>query len=136
MLVCVADTVRRRYVRRPDRSVAAVQLKLDTNGLIYRKWGHQQRAKRGDWLVDNDGDVYTVAAAVFARTYKKTGVGAYVKKTPVWASRAERDGSVKTKEGATKYKAGDYLVSTNEDGTDAYAIGAEKVRELYDIAEE
>ena len=57
----------RRYVRRPDRPVAAVRLALETDGLIYRKWGGEQRAKAGDWIVDNEGDVYTVDADVFAR---------------------------------------------------------------------
>ena len=122
---------RRRYVRRPDRPVAAVRLALDTTGLVYRKWGGRQRAKKGDWIVDNDGDVYTVDAATFARTYRRTGVGAYVKKTPVWALRAAKGGRVKTKEGSTRYRAGDYLVSNNRDGTDAYAISAKKFKDLY-----
>ena len=64
-------TSRQRYVRRPDRPVAAVRLALDTDGLVYRKWGGEQRAKAGDWIVDNDGDVYTVDADVFARTYRQ-----------------------------------------------------------------
>ena len=42
----------------------------------------------------------------------------------------------KTKEGETAYQAGDYLVSNNQDGTDAYAISAEKFQALYDIADE
>ena len=45
---------------------------------------------------------------------------------------ADKPGKVKTNEGETAYEAGDYLVSNNEDGTDAYAIGAEKFRELYE----
>jgi hypothetical protein len=127
----MAKSSRRRYVRRPDRPVAAVRLALDTKGLVYRKWGHRQRAKRGDWIVDNDGDVYTVAARVFRRTYRRTAVGAYVKKTPVWAERTMRGGSVKTKEGRTQYKAGYYLVSNNRDGSDAYAMTARQFRSLY-----
>jgi hypothetical protein len=121
----------RRYVRRPDRPVAAVRLALETDGLVYRKWGGEQRAKPGDWIVDNDGDVYTVDADVFARTYRSTGTGAYVKTTPIWAERAQNAGSVKTKEGATHYDAGDYLVSNNSDGTDQYAIEAAKFETMY-----
>jgi hypothetical protein len=132
----MADTTRRRYVRRPDRPVAAVRLPLDTDGLVYRRWGGEQRAKSGDWIVDNDGDVYTVDADVFARSYRQTGPGAYVKTTPVWAEQAERAGSVKTKEGATDYEAGDYLVSNNSDGSDQYAIGAAKFDALYTLDEE
>lgn len=127
----MADAPRRRYVRRPDRPVAAVCLALETDGLVYRKWGGEQRAKAGDWIVDNDGEVYTVDAAVFARTYRKTAVGAYVKTTPVWAERVSHAGSVQTKEGATQYEAGDYLVSNNSDGSDEYAMKAEKFQDLY-----
>lgn len=125
------DSARRKYVRRPDRPVAAVRLALETDGLVYRKWGGEQRAKAGDWIVDNDGDVYTVDADAFGRTYKQVGPGAYVKTAPVWAERAERAGSVKTKEGVTHYEAGDYVVSNNRDGSDAYAIAAAKFDALY-----
>ncbi|MEO7134574.1 MAG: hypothetical protein ABI024_10180 [Vicinamibacterales bacterium] len=127
----MAPAPRTRYVRRPDRPVAAVRLALDTTGLVYRKWGGRQRAKKGDWIVDNDGDVYTVDAAVFRRTYRKTAIGAYVKTTPVWALRAPVAGSVKTKEGSTRYKAGDYLVSNNRDGSDAYAMNPKKFKNSY-----
>src|SRR5262245_28828434 len=109
---------RHRYIRRPDRPVTAVRLALDTDGLSYRKWGGQQRAKPGDWIVDNAGDVYTVDADVFARTYRQTGPGTYVKITSVWAERAQAAGTVKTKEGSTQYQPGDYLVSNDRDGAD------------------
>ena len=129
-------TSRQRYVRRPDRPIAAVRLALETDGLVYRKWGAEQRAKAGDWIVDNDGDVYPVAADVFARTYRQKGTGAYVKTTPVWAGRASQAGSVETKEGATHYDAGDYLVSNNSDGSDEYAITAAKFESLYQLDEQ
>src|SRR5262245_24382926 len=133
----VAST-RRRYTRRPDRPVAAVQLALDTEGLVYHKWGGEQRARKGDWLVDNDGDVYTVAADVFPRTYRKVdgSPGAYVKTTPVWAEKAAKAGAVKTKEGATHYDAGDYIVSNSPDGSDEYAISAAKFESLYEPADD
>jgi hypothetical protein len=129
----VPDATRRRYLRRPDRPVAAVRLLLDTDGLTYRKWGGEQRAKRGDWIVDNDGDVYSVDAESFARTYREIARGAYVKTTPVWAERAQSAGSVATKEGVTHYKAGDYVVSNNSDGSDAYSIDGEKFEALYTL---
>jgi hypothetical protein len=135
MLQIMADIRRRRYVRRPDRPVAAVRLALETDGLVYRKWGGEQRAKPGDWIVDNDGDVYTVDADVFVRTYRKTATGAYVKTTPVWAEPATHGGSVKTKEGSTHYEPGDYLVSNNSDGSDEYAIKADTFESLYILDE-
>jgi hypothetical protein len=134
MLDAMPDAPRRRYLRRPDRPVTAVQLALDTDGFVYRKWGAEQRAKPGDWIVDNDGDVYTVDSDVFMRTYQKTAAGAYVKTTPVWAERVSHAGSVKTKEGSTQYQPGDYLVSNNPDGSDEYAMTAEKFESLYTAA--
>jgi hypothetical protein len=123
---------RQRFRRRPEQAVAAVQLNLETEGLRYRKWGHDQFAKPGDWLVDNGGDFYTVDAESFAATYRAVGRGAYIKTAPVWAEQAGAAGSVKTKEGATAYAAGDWLVSNQPDGSDAYAISAEKFLQLYE----
>ena len=123
---------RRRYRRRADQAVAAVQIKLETTGLHYHKWGNDQFAKPGDWLVDNGGDVYTIDAETFARTYRRVGCGAYVKSTPVWAEPAAAAGSVATQEGRTAYAAGDWLVSNREDGGDAYAISAGKFARLYE----
>ena len=132
----MAHPRRSLYVRRPDRPVAAVRLLLDTDGLVYRKWGGEQRAKPGDWIVDNDGDVYTVDADVFARTYRQTAIGAYVKTTPVWAQRAATAGNVKTKEGATQYQPGDYIVSNSSDGSDEYAMTSEQFEALYTADED
>jgi hypothetical protein len=103
---------------------------------VYRKWGAEQRARKDDWLVDNDGDVYTVAADVFSRTYRKVGAspGAYVKTTPVWAEKADKAGVVKTKEGETHYNPGDYIVSNSRDGSDDYSVSAAKFESLYDLA--
>jgi hypothetical protein len=125
-------TERRRYRRKPDQAVAAVQLKLDTDGFTYRKWGAEQRCKRDDWIVDNDGDVYSVDAQSFAATYRPTGHGTYIKTTPVWAEQAIAAGSVHTREGRTHYQPGDYLVSNNEDGSDPYAISGQKFEAMYE----
>jgi len=129
--------VRQRYRRKPDQAVTAVRLALEFDGFIYRKWGDTQRAEAGDWLVDNGGDVYTVTAATFERTYREVSPGRWVKTTPVWAERAVHSGSVGTIEGRTHYDAGDWLVSNQEDGGDAYAIGADKFEQMYepDLAE-
>ncbi|MBM3524278.1 MAG: hypothetical protein FJX57_15090 [Alphaproteobacteria bacterium] len=123
---------RRRFRRRPDQAVTAVQINLEMESLRYRKWGHDQLARPGDWLVDNGGDVYTVDRDTFARTYRSVGPGAYVKSTPIWAERAASAGSVATNEGRTAYQAGDWLVSNNEDGSDAYAISAVKFEAMYE----
>ncbi|MBL8340969.1 MAG: hypothetical protein JNL30_05815 [Rubrivivax sp.] len=126
-------TTRQRFRRRPDQAVSAVQIRLETDGLRYRKWGHEQFAKAGDWLVDSAGDVYTVEAETFARTYRQVAQGAYVKTTPVWAERAAAAGSVATQEGRTAYAAGDWLVFNREDGGDPYAVAAQKFEQMYEL---
>ena len=124
---------RRRYRKKADQFVVAVQLDLDTDGFIYRKWGAEQRCQQGDWVVDNNGDHYTVDGEVFARTYRKISPGIYIKTTPIWAEVASEPGQVDTKEGTSRYQAGDYLVSNNEDGTDAYCISAAKFESMYEL---
>jgi hypothetical protein len=128
-------TERRRYRRKPDQFVVAVPLRLDTDGFVFRKWGGEQRCKQGDWIVDNDGEIYTVDADVFARTYREVHRGAYSKITPIWAEVATSAGQVSTKEGQTNYEAGDYLVFNDEDGTDGYAMTAEKFQSSYELDE-
>jgi hypothetical protein len=122
----------RRFRRRSDHPVAAVRLLLDTDGFTYRKWGGEQRCKPGDWLVDNAGDIYTVDADVFARTYRASGPGQYVKVVPVLARIAEAPGAIATREGLSHYQRGDYIVSNHEDGTDAYCMTAAKFDSLYE----
>ena len=125
----------RRYKKKPDQFVVALQLNLDTEGFVYRKWGAEQRCKQGDWIVNNGGDIYSIDAEVFAKTYRKTGEGTYVKTTPIWAKVATQPGSVITIEGESHYQSGDYLVYNNEDGTDAYCISASKFESMYELDE-
>lgn len=120
-----------KYRKKASQYVVAVRLDLDIDGLVYRKWGDTQRAKKGDWLVDNRGDVYTVDAAVFERTYERVAAGIYIKTTPVWAEVATQAGSVKTKEGRSHYEAGDYIASNHENGDDAYCVSKQKFEEMY-----
>ena len=122
---------RLKYLKRPGQIVLAVQIALDTRGFSYKKWGTTQTCRRGDWLVDNDGDVYTVNRASFARTYRQKSPGRYLKITPVWAEMADAAGKVPTKEGVTHYRAGDYLVFNEKSGGDAYAVSAKKFHKMY-----
>lgn len=122
----------KRYRKRADRPVIAVRLDLDTDGFTYTKWGGPQRCKRGDWLVDNDGEIYTIDAEVFARTYRQTAPGQYVKTTRVWARVAGEAGRIKTREGFSRYSPGDYLVYNDPDEDDGYCMAPERFTAMYE----
>jgi hypothetical protein len=126
---------RKRYRKRTDQFIVAVQLKLDTDGFAYRKWGADQYCKPGDWLVDNGGDIYTIDQQVFVDTYEQIDPGRYRKRTPIWAEVATESGVVETKEGQSHYRTGDYLVFNNADGTDSYCISADKFEAMYELDE-
>jgi hypothetical protein len=125
----------RRYRRRTNTPITAVQFNIDIDGFNYKKWGGEQRCKRGDWLVDNDGDIYTIDDEVFNRTYRKITPGRYVKSSPVWARIALESGTIKTKEGSSDYRPGDYLVYNSPDGIDGYCMSAKKFDSIYEADE-
>jgi len=126
---------KQKYVKRASEFVVAVQFDLDIDGFTYRKWGGTQRCKRGDWLVNNGGDIYTIDRESFARTYRATGPGTYVKTAPVWAEVADTAGEARTKEGATRYQIGDYLVSNEREGEDRYAVAKHEFERMYERSE-
>ncbi|HEX7159566.1 MAG TPA: hypothetical protein VF214_11165 [Edaphobacter sp.] len=123
---------RREYVKRPSQFIVAVQMDLRTDGFTYEKWGSTQRCHPGDWLVNNNGDTYTIDRDAFARTYKPTGPGTYVKVTPVWAEVATKVGEISTKQGSTRFEAGDYLVYNEPHGGDGYAVPKCQFEEMYE----
>jgi hypothetical protein len=121
-----------QYRKKKQTSVTGVQLDLDTKGFEYQKWGSTQRCKRGDWLVNNQGDVYTVDRETFDRTYGQVSPGVYEKSAPVWAEKADKPGAIQTKEGSTAYEAGDYLVYNDPAGKDGYAVKSTTFQSLYE----
>jgi hypothetical protein len=127
---------RRKYLKKPTSFVVAVRLDLETEGFTYQKWGGTQTCKAGDWVVNNDGDIYTVDGDTFARTYRSVTPGVYMKITPVWATVAKQAGQIRTKEGVTRYKAGAYLVYNDPEGEDGYAVDADSFEEMYEPAPE
>lgn len=122
----------RKYIKKAGSEVVAVQLQLDTDGFTYRKWGGVQTCKRGDWVVNNGGDVYTVDAEVFASTYREVSPGLYHKEAPVWAVVADADGAIRTKEGLTNYRKGWYLVYNDAERKEGWAISPEKFHSMYE----
>ena len=127
-----AEMGQKKYRKREKQLVIAVQLNLDTDGFTYTKWGGEQKCAAGDWLVSNDGDCYTIGKDSFANTYEAFRPGQYIKTAPVWASEADEAGEVKTNEGTTEYRAGDYLVFNAIDGSDSYAVSKHKFEEMYE----
>lgn len=123
------------YRKRENRPISAVQVRLETAGFTYRKWGAMQSCKAGDWVVDNQGDIYTVDQHSFAKTYTEISPGRYVKTAKVWAIRAQSAGVISTKEGETHYGAGDWLVYNDEARNDGYAMSAERFASLYERVE-
>ena len=125
-------TQRLKYRKRTAQHVTAVQLDLDTDGFYYEKWGDTQYCNRGDWIVNNAGDVYTVNSKSFDHTYETVSPGVYRKTAPIWAQVAEEGGVIETLEGTSKYQPGDYLVSNGSDSSDTYAVGKAKFEAMYE----
>ena len=125
-----------QYRRKQRTSIAAIRLEIDTDGFTYRKWGCTQHCKRGDWIVSNQGDVYTIDAETFERTYRMVSLGVYEKIASVWAEVASCSGTIRTKEGSTAYDAGDYLVFNDPDRKDGYAMKPSTFRDLYELSEQ
>lgn len=124
--------VRKLYRKRPKFNVTAVQLELDLEKFEYQKWGGKQTCKPGDWLVNNDGDIYTVDKQYFKDHYRRVSQGVFEKVGEIWAEIADADGAIKTIEGSTAYRAGDYLVFDRETGGEGYAIGRLKFERWYE----
>ncbi len=123
-----------RYRRRKKTLVTAVQIDLDTDGFTYRKWGDVQAARAGDWLVNNNGNVYTIDRKVFERTYTIQSPGVYQKTGLVWARKAEIDGKIKTTSGFTSFKAGDMIAFNDENELDGWAMSSAEFDRLYSPA--
>lgn len=125
-----------KYIKKPDQLVVAIQLDLDMDGFEYQKWGDRQRCRSGDWLVNNNGDVYTVDQATFKRTYQAVSPGLYQKVQCVWAEPLETSGKIKTQEGWTHHQPGDYLVCNDPEGKDCYSMDAQTFAAQYQPIDE
>jgi hypothetical protein len=124
------------YRKRPAYHVTAVQLDLECDGFSYHKWGGKQTCKARDWLVNNNGDVYTIDKEYFRDHYQGISPGVFEKIGEVWAEVAPESGSITTKEGSTAYDAGDYLVFDRKEGGDGYAIRKHVFERMYERVDE
>ena len=103
--------------------------------ILYQKWGGIQTAKKGDWLLNNDGDCYTVDKESFAATYTEVSPGQFCKTGFVWATVATAAGSIQTKEGESTYEEGDYIVFNNPNEGDGYRVRPDKFHDMYEEVE-
>ena len=122
----------KQYRKKSDQFVVAIQLALEMHGFEYEKWGGTQTCKSGDWLLENNGEVYTVDAAIFEETYERKAPGIYAKNVVVWAEQAVKDGHLESAEGGQAYQAGRYLVSNDESKTDVYAVAPAMFERMYE----
>jgi len=123
---------RKKYFKNSTAFVIAIQFNFKTGGFAYEMWGGSQVCKPGDWIVKNLEETYSIDREVFEKTYKEIDQGLYIKITPVWAEIADEPGVIHTKEGITEYTTGDYIVSNDEEGKDAYAIIPSVFEKLYE----
>ena len=125
-------TDRKKYKKRPKYHVTAVQFDLQSEGFNYQKWGSSQYCKPGDWLINNDDDIYTVDKDYFKEHYRKVSAGVFEKVGEIWAEPTESDGSIETIEGETNFRAGDYLVFDRRHGGIGYAISKARFERWYE----
>jgi hypothetical protein len=127
---------RKCYQKKSGNLVTAVRMDLMFDEFTYQKWNASQHGKPGDWLVNNNNDVYTVDNDYFRKNYKYLSPGAYEKIGTIWAEVAEEDGSIETVEGSTAYIAGDYLVYDREVGGTGYAVSKQDFERMYSPKDE
>lgn len=125
----------KKYYKKKSLIVNAMQIALPDCEVNYKKWGGDQTAKSGDWIVENNGESYTVEEESFKNTYQHIKADQYKKTAPVWAEVTEQAGKISTKEGESEYSAGDYLVYNNADRTDGYATKKQDFESNYQTSE-
>ena len=107
-----------------------------TSDLGYRKWGGDQSASVGDFLVLNPAagnDLYTCEKTVMLSTYEEVTPNEFLKTASIEAREATSSGEIRTLEGFSKFQPGDFIV-TNPGG-DQYVISARNFHEMYDPLE-
>jgi hypothetical protein len=111
--------------------VTAIQIDFDKVSFTYHKWGSDQKATSGDWIVNTNGDIFTVPREIFARSYKMIGHGQYLQTGDVWVRHTIEPGFLKTNNGKVNYKAGDYLVFNDPEGNHGIVVKPNIFTEFY-----
>jgi hypothetical protein len=132
------------FTYRKTETIVAVRMDLDMDmgPLRYRKWGGEQTAKPGDWLVLSNGDTYTIDADEFAKTYaplvfagREEPTGHFRKTAITYAFEASKAGTITTLEGESDFEAGDYICASNPEMLDGYPVSRETFEATYEVAE-
>lgn len=118
------------YRKKATHTVFAIQASIKGN-IYYEKWDHNQKATEGDYLVDNEGDVYTVEKVTFESTYTEVGDHRYAKTALVKAEQATESGKIRTLEGLSSHNAGDYIVHNPRQG-DVYVVPQNEFESVYE----
>ena len=128
-------STRKPYRKKSEFYVTAVQIDMELESFNYTKWGGKQSCKAGDWLVNNNGEVYTVEKNYFAIHYQQVSPGVFNKIGQVWAEEASEDGILNTIEGKSEYSTGDYLVFDRKKGGQGYPVKKAQFELMYELLE-
>ncbi|MGQ7787939.1 PGDYG domain-containing protein [Nesterenkonia sp. K-15-9-6] len=93
--------------------------------------GAVMEAKPGDWIVDDDGQQWSVDAEVFAETYEAVSEGRYRKTGEVRARQIAQPTSLETLEGSDQLDAGDWVVQ-NASG-ECWGVSDARFRRRYQV---
>jgi len=124
---------RKPFRRKSSMAVmTAIRLDLEIECFTYQKWGGLQKCKPGDWLVTDNGYVYTVDNDYFLDNYRQVSPGRYEKYGVVWAEMTFEDGAFEAMTGTSSYSAGDYLVYDRQEGEGRrYPVRKHQFERLY-----
>ncbi|WP_157558894.1 hypothetical protein [Nocardioides sp. Soil774] len=92
--------------------------------------GSNLTAEAGDWLVSDGESSWTVAADVFATTYREVGSGSFTKTALVVARQLAVKVTIATMEGPATGNAGDWVV--RNPGGDAWPVPDREFKRRYE----
>src|SRR5689334_4616541 len=113
-----------RTARRYSSTSVVRATRLDAPCTWQTDRGSELSGRAGAWRVTDGADEWTVAADIFARTYRRQPDGRFAKAATVEAARTDRPLEVPTREGVARAESGDWVLR-GVDGelwtvTDAY----------------
>jgi hypothetical protein len=101
---------------RNGTEVRAIRLDLELESFTYRQGDGVRTGKRGDWLVECQGQVTIVDEATFARSYKQIAPATYLHQSVVWAAPV----------------SGGVLVCRDPEGKEGDVLCADRFHSLYE----